>query len=119
MLLFDPRDCLREKVCLRCGRAVRPRQSDLISGNPAGRPLGSKNRVAEDFVKALADDFAEHGKAVIEKVRLEKPGTYLKLVADLVPKDFNVGVTQRYVARLPEVCATTEEWLDHLPPKNN
>jgi hypothetical protein len=88
------------------------------SGNPAGRPIGSKNRVAEDFVRAIADDFAEHGKAVIEKVRLEKPDTYLKLVADLVPKDFNLGVTQRYVTRLPEVCSSTEEWLDQNRPKS-
>ena len=88
------------------------------SGNPAGRPIVSKNRVAEDFVRAIADDFAERGKAVIEKVRLEKPDTYLKLVADLVPKDFIIGVTQRYVIGLPEVCSTSEEWLDRHRPKN-
>jgi hypothetical protein len=60
------------------------------SGNPAGRPKGSRNRLSEDFVCAFADDFAEYGVEVIEKVRRERPSDYLKIAASLLPKDLEV-----------------------------
>lgn len=61
------------------------------SGNPAGRPLGSKHKISEKFIETLTADFEAHGVGVIEKVRSERPDSYLKIVADLVPKDFNIG----------------------------
>src|SRR5262245_33082869 len=30
------------------------------SGNPAGRPKGSRNRLSEDFIRAFAEDFEVH-----------------------------------------------------------
>ena len=39
------------------------------SGNPAGRPRGSRNKLAEDFVAALYDDFRDHGAAAIAVCR--------------------------------------------------
>ena len=64
------------------------------SGNPRGRPKGSRNKLGEDFINALADDFAEHGVAAIAKVRDEKPSDYLKAIASLVPKDINLNVNE-------------------------
>lgn len=60
------------------------------SGNPAGRTPGSKNKISEKFITAITADFEQHGETVIAKVRSEKPENYLKIVADLVPKDFNI-----------------------------
>lgn len=60
------------------------------SGNPAGRPKGSRNKLSEDFIVAIHDDFAQHGVEAIKKVREENPVQYIKVVADLVPKDFNL-----------------------------
>lgn len=62
------------------------------SGNPKGRPLGSRNKLGEEFIAALNEDFQQHGKAAIQKVRNEKPDQYLKVVASIVPKDLNVNV---------------------------
>jgi hypothetical protein len=56
------------------------------SGNPAGRPKGSRNKLSECFLKALADDFDANGIAVIEKVREDRPHEYLKIVATVLPK---------------------------------
>lgn len=61
------------------------------SGNPTGRPLGAKNKIADKFIAALTADFEKHGETVIQTVRADKPETYLKIVADLVPKDMNIG----------------------------
>ena len=60
------------------------------SANPAGRPKGSRNKLGEAFVAALHADFIEHGPAVIETVRLEKPDQYLKVIAAVVPKELNI-----------------------------
>jgi hypothetical protein len=61
------------------------------SGNPAGRPPGAKDKISRAFLEAISNDFETNGVTVIEKVRAEKPEAYLKIVADLVPKDMNVG----------------------------
>lgn len=70
------------------------------SGNPKGRPVGSRQRLSEDFITALSDDFNQHGKATIRKMREEKPDAYVRVVADLVPKDVNLnhGATDAFVA---------------------
>lgn len=61
------------------------------SGNPAGRPKGSRNKLAEAFVTELYEDFQEHGPSVIAAVREEKPDQYLKVIAAIIPKEFDVG----------------------------
>jgi hypothetical protein len=64
------------------GRPFEPGES----GNPAGRPKGSRNKLCEAFLQALADDFDANGKEVIEKVRTERPHDYLKVCASVMPK---------------------------------
>lgn len=54
----------------------------------SGRPAGSRNRLQGDFVRALADDFKDHGAGVIKIVRVEKPADYLKIIASVLPKEF-------------------------------
>lgn len=63
------------------------------SGNPNGRPAGSKNRVNEDFLGALADDFAQHGAGAIKEMREKDPGGYVRVVAALVPTESKHEVT--------------------------
>lgn len=58
--------------------------------NPLGRPKGSRNKLGEDFIKALAEDFQEHGVAAIATVREERPHEYVKVVASLLPKHVEV-----------------------------
>jgi hypothetical protein len=63
-----------------------------VSGNPAGRPKGSRNKLSEDFLSALCADFEEHGTASIVTMRENDPASYVKVVAGLVPKDMNVNM---------------------------
>ncbi len=62
------------------------------SGNPAGRPKGSRNKLSEDFVAALYNDFQEHGSAAIAACRAEKPDVYLRVIAGILPKDVHLKV---------------------------
>jgi hypothetical protein len=57
-----------------------------------GRRRGSRNRLGEEFLRALAEDFERHGAEVIERVRIEKPDAYIKVIASLLPKDLNLNV---------------------------
>jgi Family of unknown function (DUF5681) len=63
------------------------------SGNPAGRPKGSRAKLAEDFCQALLDDFAKGGAAAIMAMRDERPGEYIRAIASVIPKEFEGNVT--------------------------
>jgi hypothetical protein len=60
------------------------------SGNPAGRPKGSRNKLSEFFIETVYADFVEHGPAVVEKVRLEDPVQYMRVVAGIIPKELKI-----------------------------
>lgn len=55
-------------------------------GNP-GRPKGSRNKLGEDFIKALAEDFERDGVKAIEICRRTDPTQYLKVIASVIPKE--------------------------------
>jgi hypothetical protein len=58
-----------------------------VSGNPAGRPKGSKHRISELARGIVAEDFAEHGKATLSLVRSLDPVAYFRIVLKFVPKE--------------------------------
>jgi hypothetical protein len=60
------------------------------SGNPNGRPIGSRNKLNEKFITALHDDFMQHGVKVIETVRENRPEVYLKVIASILPREMHV-----------------------------
>lgn len=75
------------------------------SGNPSGRPVGSRSKFSEAMVADFAADWNEHGAAVLERVRMTDPATYLRVAAVLVPKELNVAVEQKTPGGLD-----VEEW---------
>ena len=56
------------------------------SGNPAGRPKGSRNKLEERFLADLLDDWEGNGQEAIRLARAEDPTSYVKVVASLMPK---------------------------------
>ena len=75
------------------------------SGNPAGRPVGARNRLAETFLEDLYRDWREHGAQTIETVRENDPGAYLKIVAGLAPREMqlNIGLGEQLGAMLEQM----------------
>lgn len=68
--------------------AVRDSQGRFLTGNNGGgRRKGSRNKLTERFLDAIADDFAEYGREAIIRVRVADPAAYLKLVGSIVPKE--------------------------------
>ena len=65
----------------------------FLPGNSGfgGRPKGSRNRLGEEFIKALSDDFDANGVSAIARVREERPQDYLKVIASLLPKEIKLS----------------------------
>jgi len=55
-----------------------------------GRTKGAKNRLSHAFLTALAEDFEQHGIEALKIARIEKPVEYIKVVAGLMPKEFEI-----------------------------
>ena len=70
------------------------------SGNPAGRPRGTRNKLGDEFLKAFLDDFMEYGREAIEQARIDDPATYLRVAASLLPKEINITQEDRTLERL-------------------
>lgn len=92
-----------------------------VSGNPGGKPLGARNELAASFLKTLAKDFNEHGGSVLVDLRLNRPDVYIKVIAELLPKqeekvvDVNVSGTvehrsvQEVTDRIGELLGNRQE----------
>jgi len=80
------------------------------SGNPKGRPIGSKNKLSYDFVDALRKDFKKHGAKAINALQKESPGEYLRVIASILPKDISIeqDVTHTVINAQPD--EDTESW---------
>ena len=64
------------------------------SGNPAGRPKGSRDRLTESVYKEFLEDWAEHGAEAIVKMRESKPELYVQAAIRLVPTQHEVAVDE-------------------------
>lgn len=88
------------------------------SGNPNGKPKGSRNKLGEQFLADMYADWKEHGVATIEAVRTQKPDAYLKVVASILPRDLNLNVNKfenvsddELVGRLRDLQSIIEPFL--------
>jgi Family of unknown function (DUF5681) len=57
------------------------------SGNPAGRPRGSRHKLSEAFIAALCADWIAHGGPLLARVRKLRPDVYLKVISAMLPKE--------------------------------
>ena len=57
------------------------------NGGP-GRPRGSRNKLATEFIDTVYADFQQHGADAIVKMREQSPSKYCALVAALIPQRF-------------------------------
>lgn len=67
-----------------------------VSGNPAGRPRGARNRFTEKFMSTLMTDFSEHGADALATLRAKDPEVYFRLIIALLPKSLVMKYEQSY-----------------------
>jgi hypothetical protein len=64
------------------------------SGNPKGRPQGSRNKLSEEFFRDLCKAWEEYGAAALTAAAYTSPVEFIKVVASLMPRDVEVTATQ-------------------------
>jgi hypothetical protein len=62
------------------------------SGNPKGRPRGSRSRLSEAFLESLHAAWKERGREIIDRAIEQNPAAVIAAIARLIPKDFQVTV---------------------------
>lgn len=72
------------------------------SGNPAGRPKGSRGKLAETFWTDYAAAWAKHGRGALLKVAADDPSTFVRVAASLMPKETEVTLRRVTAKELPD-----------------
>lgn len=72
------------------------------SGNPNGRPKGSRHKLTERFLADFTDTWAHHGKPALEKVATEDPATFVRVAASIMPKEIEATVRSVTAKELPD-----------------
>ena len=84
------------------------------SGNPKGRPKGSRNKLSEDFFRDLCDAWTAFGKPALMTAAWTHPIEFVRVVAQLMPKDVEVTATNIRAERMStnELEALIEKYRD-------
>ena len=83
------------------------------SGNPKGRPVGSRNKLSEHFVTDLQELWDEKGTEILRQIAKESPDKILAAMVQVLPKDFQVTVDQQNVKWVINAKPlTTEQWME-------
>lgn len=64
------------------------------SGNPKGRPKGSRNKLGEAFISDMYEAWQAQGPKVITDVIEKDPATFLRSMVAILPKEVDVNVNK-------------------------
>jgi len=89
---------------------IRDERGRYLKGMPGGpgRPVGSRNKLTEDFLGDLHAAWREHGREAIDRVIAERPEAFLAIVARTIdvrrvelgqPGEFDRARTKEEVLR--------------------
>lgn len=68
--------------------------------NPGGNPRTLRNKLNLKFMGDLIEDYKEHGVQAIAEFRENDPGGYVRMMASLLPKDYNINTNQSVLDEL-------------------
>lgn len=97
-----------------------PTTGRFVTGNiGGGRPKGARAKLGEQFLEDMQIAWEREGAAVINRVMKERPQDFLKVVASLMPKDFNLNVSNvdtmtddELIQRIRRLDAAIRPFLD-------
>jgi hypothetical protein len=105
--------------------ARKHRQRGLIpwkpgqSGNPKGRPQGSRNKLSEEFLQDLCDAWQAFGKPAPMAAAWTHPVDFVRVVASLVPRELEattVHMDRMSDAQLEAIIVRGIDGLDPAAP---
>lgn len=65
---------------------LKPHQFQPGNSASPGRPKGARGKLGEAFLAALLGNFEKGGIEAIERVRTEDPSSYVRVIANILPK---------------------------------
>ncbi|MGN8547814.1 DUF5681 domain-containing protein [Bradyrhizobium sp. 13971] len=65
------------------------------SGNPAGRPAGTRNKLVELFVSDLQEKWRTDGADILDRLAKDDPAKLVEAISRMAPKDVAVTLEQR------------------------
>jgi hypothetical protein len=90
------------------------------SANPAGRPLGSRNKISENVLTAFSLTTGEDAEASLRELRANDPGRFWTIAASLLPREVAVSMQQALPGNLdPQSFVTLKrviELIEALAP---
>lgn len=86
------------------------------SGNPAGRPKGSRNKLTEDFLRDVLAAWTASGKQAMNDMIAEKPSEFVKMVAGLIPKEATLTINDHSEMTDDELAERVRQLAAQLAP---
>jgi Family of unknown function (DUF5681) len=85
------------------------------SGNPNGRPVGTRQAFSAGFLRDLAEVWAAEGKGTMLHTAKTQPATFFAVCARLIPSDVKVTVEQTYGGLTPDDFAILRAIRECIP----
>jgi hypothetical protein len=63
------------------------------SGNPKGRPKGSRNKLSEEFLADVHASWQVWGRPALMTAAITDPVNYVRMVASLMPREIEATIT--------------------------
>jgi hypothetical protein len=83
-----------------------------VSGNPSGRPIGARQRIAEKLIADIADLWEWRGATILEHLAKEQPEVVARIAYGLLPRENMISVEARLPGNLsPEQWAALSRLL--------
>src|SRR5262245_65519654 len=77
-----------------------------VSGNPNGRPVGTRQAFSAAFYRDLAEVWAAHGKDAMVHTAKTQPATFLGIASRLIPQQVAVDLQASLPGNL-----SMEDWM--------
>src|SRR5215468_2583839 len=73
-----------------------------VSADQAGNIYYARRRLNEDFLAALHSEFLKNGDRILRRVGEENPAMFLKVLAQLVPRELQVEQAGSIISKLSD-----------------
>jgi hypothetical protein len=85
------------------------------SGNPAGRPPGTRQAFSAAFMRDLAEVWAQEGRQTVISTAKTNPSTFFAVCARLIPTDVKLTVEQTFGGLSAEDYAVLQAIKEAIP----
>ncbi len=96
-----------------------PSEDTQFKQGHSGRPKGAKNKLAKTYLKDLYAIYLEGGKKALKLLLEEQPREFVKLVAQLLPRDLDIkhsgDITVQVVNYCDDESVPAEKHNDLIP----